>query len=218
MSENKAWTKDCKTIEGTVYIDPLPVPSEAVRQQEATCKWTLGLTEEELWRTDCGQLYQFTEGATGPRDCCMAFCHYCGKPLQEVVPGRDVPVEDGAIQKLEQAEDLLDRIKANEVYARFALEYVREALALLRASAAPPQTGWRTIASAPKDEKRVLLFNPDEHPYGWELQTGAYYEQLGGWQYDGQMPSYSNAHPPTHWMPLPDPPAPVSSSDQEKTI
>lgn len=67
--------------------------------------------------------------------------------------------------------------------------------------------GWQPISTAPKNEKRVLLFNPDEFIGGWGVQSGGYYEQLGGWQYDGQTTAYSNAHQPTHWMPLPDPPA-----------
>lgn len=68
--------------------------------------------------------------------------------------------------------------------------------------------GWQPIETAPKDEQRVVLFNPDEGTYCWAIQTGAHYEQLGGWQYDGQNPRYSNAHQPTHWMPLPTPPSP----------
>jgi hypothetical protein len=66
---------------------------------------------------------------------------------------------------------------------------------------------WQRIETAPKDETRVLLFNPDEFIGSWAVQSGAWYFQLGGWQYDGQTPAYSNAHPPTHWMPLPVPPS-----------
>lgn len=65
---------------------------------------------------------------------------------------------------------------------------------------------WQDIETAPKDEQRVLLFNPDEIG-SWCVMVGAHYEQLDGWQYDGQTPRYSNAHQPTHWMPLPSPPA-----------
>lgn len=70
-----------------------------------------------------------------------------------------------------------------------------------------PLAQWQPIETAPKDERRLLLFNPDESFGGWEVMIGAFYEQLGGWQYDGQNPRYSNAHQPTHWQSLPDPPA-----------
>lgn len=80
---------------------------------------------------------------------------------------------------------------------------------------APQQEpAWQPIATAPTDETRVLLYNPDEGNFGWGIQSGAYYEQLGGWQYDGQRPMYSNAHQPTHWQPLPVGP-PVASSRRE---
>lgn len=64
---------------------------------------------------------------------------------------------------------------------------------------------WQPIETAPKDERRVVLFNPHESGH-WQFQIGAFWEELGGWQYDGATPSYSNAYQPTHWMPLPDPP------------
>lgn len=67
---------------------------------------------------------------------------------------------------------------------------------------------WQPIDSAPKDETRVLLFNRDEADFTsrsrWDVRTGGFYEQLGGWIYDGENPSYSRAHAPTHWMPLPE--------------
>lgn len=74
---------------------------------------------------------------------------------------------------------------------------------------------WQPIETAPTDEKRVLLFNPDEEYGGWCFQIGAFYEALGGWQYDGQHPRYSNAHKPTHWMPLPSPPSKVVEREPE---
>lgn len=68
-----------------------------------------------------------------------------------------------------------------------------------------PDQGWRDIETAPKDETRVLLFNPDAEGI-WRIKTGGFYEALGGWCYDGDGRRYCNRHPPTHWMPLHDPP------------
>jgi hypothetical protein len=60
-------------------------------------------------------------------------------------------------------------------------------------------SGWRDIATAPKDGTRVLLFNPGEPPYQcvgcWLNNTTG-----GGWvssEWDVE---------PSHWQPLPPPP------------
>lgn len=56
--------------------------------------------------------------------------------------------------------------------------------------------GWLPIESAPKDGRRVLLWN---ERYNAAI-TGQFYG-LGGWKLDGEMPPLF--HQPTHWMPLP---------------
>ncbi len=48
---------------------------------------------------------------------------------------------------------------------------------------------WQPIATAPTDERRIILFNPDEEDTSWSRMIGGYYEQCGGWQYDGQSPT-----------------------------
>ncbi|QQB37949.1 DUF551 domain-containing protein [Achromobacter deleyi] len=62
--------------------------------------------------------------------------------------------------------------------------------------------GWLPIESAPKDGRRVLLWN---ERYNAAI-TGQFYG-LGGWKLDGEMPPLF--HQPTHWMPLPAPPCPT---------
>lgn len=67
--------------------------------------------------------------------------------------------------------------------------------------------GWQPIETAPKDEKRVLLYSSDGVDIGafnkwWNLDSGAWLrDQTAEYDNDGMVIS-----PPTHWMPLPDPP------------
>lgn len=68
--------------------------------------------------------------------------------------------------------------------------------------------GWLPIESAPKDGRRVLLWN---ERYNAAI-TGQFYG-LGGWKLDGEMPPLF--HQPTHWMPLPAAPG-VSTVDDEQ--
>lgn len=68
--------------------------------------------------------------------------------------------------------------------------------------------GWLPIESAPKDGRRVLLWN---ERYNAAI-TGQFYG-LGGWKLDGEMPPLF--HQPTHWMPLPAAPG-VSTVENER--
>lgn len=68
---------------------------------------------------------------------------------------------------------------------------------------------WQPIETAPRDGTRILA----TWAYTWS-QSGVHIEacefgESGGWfyTYDGDAPST----PPTHWMPLPEPP------EQEQT-
>ncbi len=50
-----------------------------------TCKWTESDpwgNEPQTWETDCDNMFYFSE--SGPKENQMAFCCYCGKPLEEV--------------------------------------------------------------------------------------------------------------------------------------
>jgi hypothetical protein len=61
--------------------------------------------------------------------------------------------------------------------------------------------GWRPIATAPRDGRRVLGWCA-----GWPGPTPIHFE-WGDWAFDNTMP----ADTATHWMPLPTPP----SGDEE---
>lgn len=96
---------------------------------------------------------------------------------------------------------------------------------------------WKDIDTAPKDGTHVLLYAPvQEHQgkpteprltYGyWDTpEHGKYLGDCGGScrcpEYDDPHPPYwfsddggfTEEHPPTHWMPLPEPP--LASSKPE---
>lgn len=61
-------------------------------------------------------------------------------------------------------------------------------------------SGWQPISTAPKDYTPVLIWIPDTEP--------KYHIHVGLWSID----RWENCHgdelnPPTHWQPLPTPPA-----------
>lgn len=64
---------------------------------------------------------------------------------------------------------------------------------------------WQPIETAPKDEKRVLLFGPDGVDIGLFIDWCAepHWRRDMTAEYDNEMAGIST---PTHWMPLPPPP------------
>lgn len=93
---------------------------------------------------------------------------------------------------------------------------VQAALAALAAGAERERTaGWRDIASAPKDGTEILVCVTHSLGDG-EWQT----IQWVDWQRGDQVwPHYRERidipFPPTHWRPLPAPPAPETPSDAQ---
>lgn len=66
---------------------------------------------------------------------------------------------------------------------------------------------WLLIEEAPKDGRLVLLVFADglARPI---IDIGRW--AADHWMYRrSQSPRYDRTHPPTHWMPLPDPPLPA---------
>ena len=60
--------------------------------------------------------------------------------------------------------------------------------------------GWQPIETAPKDGRNVLLFCPRAQDYGYNGIRLT-------WRKDGCWQGANNSlWPPTHWMPLPEPP------------
>ena len=68
---------------------------------------------------------------------------------------------------------------------------------------------WQPIETAPKDDKQVPLWNPD-NPHGEWPYMGVWDAIRQAWtvHVDGQI-IY-----PTHWMPLPDPPTALPSIEE----
>lgn len=88
--------------------------------------------------------------------------------------------------------------------------YHRETEALLT-RVRPNGEGWQTIESAPKDGTRFWAWFPQAH----EGQTGGMfsvawehnvYEPTANWTLDDGESAVLTYDPPTHWMPLPEPP------------
>jgi len=64
---------------------------------------------------------------------------------------------------------------------------------------------WQPIETAPKDATPILLFINGNPKRGFLIQTGSYLKK-DNWE--GWVDSYEceDLAPPTHWMPLPEPP------------
>ena len=69
---------------------------------------------------------------------------------------------------------------------------------------ASQDSGWRPIESAPKDGTAILVFCPHASPYQIVASFHTKEPKWSGWleDYEGEQ-----IWPPTHWMPLPAPPA-----------
>lgn len=77
---------------------------------------------------------------------------------------------------------------------------------------------WQPIATAPKDGTRVLVWKASVFLAHWELDFSTEWDEeaevsksRGAWT-DGTVKSWNyqeeqEIENPTHWMPLPDPPA-----------
>jgi hypothetical protein len=63
---------------------------------------------------------------------------------------------------------------------------------------------WQPIKTAPKDGRRVLIFQP-----GKKIKLGEWQDMSRLWPNSvvGWKCTNGNFHAPTHWMPLPEPPA-----------
>jgi hypothetical protein len=67
-------------------------------------------------------------------------------------------------------------------------------------------SAWHPIETAPKDGSRIWAyfpFNGRSYAVYWD-QNG--YEEHPNWTLDGGESALLNYDPPTHWMPLPEPP------------
>lgn len=62
---------------------------------------------------------------------------------------------------------------------------------------------WQPLETAPKDGRAILGFIP-----GWFAICGTWFQDGQWWMAAGQD-GRMGCPPPTHWMPLPEPPRPV---------
>lgn len=102
---------------------------------------------------------------------------------------------------------------AQEVAAGAYPEELRER-ALAALEGADAVQGWRTIDSAPKDGRHVLIANSapgSVHPReGYYVKPEHRYEEEpkhpGWWRLAGSSEQAIHGRTPTHWQPLPPPP------------
>jgi hypothetical protein len=72
------------------------------------------------------------------------------------------------------------------------------------------KSGWQPIETAPKDRKILACWHVPatkleghyDEPARWDYATVEWWDSRGSWQDGSDFPP-----DPTHWMPLPEPPA-----------
>ncbi|AHE52662.1 DUF551 domain-containing protein [Sphingomonas sanxanigenens] len=73
---------------------------------------------------------------------------------------------------------------------------------------------WQDIGTAPK-MREILLWADTSAPSfsNWRMASGYYSDAHDAWIWGGEVVR-EWAHPPTHWMPLPEPPTPPTTTDE----
>lgn len=109
-------------------------------------------------------------------------------------------------QEAPDAHSLAERLDeiADEQLSKADHDTLKEASAALRQMAAP---GWRTIESAPRDGRHVLLAITDDDPPGYGYVAEGFYEEDGarGWYHANThwTDAYDGSLRPSYWQPLP---------------
>lgn len=93
----------------------------------------------------------------------------------------------------------IDRLKVQSLQAE--IERLQTMLA---------EREWRPIATAPKDDSRILVWIPDENDGHHFAHAGVDYWRLESWYLS--RPGRS----PTHWIPLPAPPCAALADEGER--
>jgi hypothetical protein len=113
---------------------------------------------------------------------------------------------DPDLARLEQIADEFfrcDRLRNREAVINFVAEQRAEGVAEAR--------GWQPIETAPRDGRNVLVFEPGgTYPSGYSFPATvgtAYWWNGDGVNHPGWNGPINPRGFPTHWMPLPDPPA-----------
>lgn len=90
-------------------------------------------------------------------------------------------------------------LQKRDVAADVALKEAASVITDRNAAIAALRQPWQPIETAPKDGTRVLLSTPTG-----KVADGAFYQRYGVWSWPYVMAN------PTHWMPMPAPPAALS--------
>jgi hypothetical protein len=122
------------------------------------------------------------------------------------------PATDDRIAAKRETWERLRYEAALEVLARLDIEKARADAAERRVAELEAERQWRPIETAPKDGTRILLYRPDVRGEHIEIMVEGYWSNLPGHSYGigWRTPCFSfsgGKHDPTHWQPLPSPPA-----------
>lgn len=110
---------------------------------------------------------------------------------------------DDLMKLVESAAAVWDRRALEAELAQASAKMVEQAARIQQLEAEIAAMQWRPIETAPKDGTPLLLLWPDAAEKMAVMWWDEYVENWLGY-YDGINPGYQ---PPTHWMPLPPPPA-----------
>lgn len=119
----------------------------------------------------------------------------------------DPEIEDGEVSEGDVSW-CRDKIFTHDI------EYIRADLADAALKAREAAT-WLPIETAPKMQG-VLLWADTSTPDfpNWRMGSGHYQSEMNVWIWEGEQVR-NWAHPPTHWMPLPSPPAAAQQKGSE---
>lgn len=130
------------------------------------------------------------------------------------IPGGSTPQSSGCVvdihsvaQSVEQ--QVLSALRPSHTDLMVSPESIDAFLEAYPPEAAPasplPGGGWQDISTAPKDGTHVLL---SEGHNVWEGRAVESYGRWGWWERNAHPTNYCGSEDyPTHWMPLPPPPA-----------
>ena len=171
--------------------------AELVAANEAAAGWgaAVGARSEQIADID-RQLAAMADGAAAGR--------------RSAVREWDESIELHALGLLVQKHTGCMNEQANNAAAEISRYVAMRATRTSIPAIAEVEKAWRPIETAPQS-KTILLFAvsdiaPDGDIRNWRMATGFYNGGADCWVWDGNQIRIYDLHP-THWMPLPAPPA-----------
>lgn len=160
---------------------------------------------------DANELRSAAERIIETQEAADKFIAGLGLPIAQ--PARE-PVDVERLAEVAYLEDLKQRGIGNYPLAWKALDdYARKHwIAVVQAVLARTGAEWRPIADAPKDGTHILLFRQQIQEGSWHEADPNSWHQTAYWGGPGW--SYPEWDEPTHWMPLPPPPARKETADE----